>query len=131
MTETTERGKMILVIDDEEMIRNLAGKILQKGGYKVSFAENGQDGIDLVKAAPEDYELVICDMFMDGISGVETITAIHQFKPEIKFIMSSGNEITADDIPAELVAQTSFLMKPYRSKLLTEMVNNLLNPVTA
>lgn len=122
---------MILVIDDEEMIRNLAGKILQKGGYKVAFAENGQDGIDLVKAAPEDYELVICDMFMDGISGVETITAIHQFKPEIKFIMSSGNEITADDIPAELVAQTSFLMKPYRSKLLTEMVNNLLNPVTA
>lgn len=122
---------MILIIDDEEMIRNLAGRVLQKKGFEVAYAENGQDGIDLVKASSNKFELIIVDMFMDGISGIETITHIHEINPDIKFIMSSGNEVTTDDIPNELVEKTSFLQKPYRSNLLAEMVQNLINPVTA
>lgn len=121
----------ILIIDDEGMIRNLAGRILQKRGYDVAFAENGQDGIAQVTADPSQFDLVIVDMFMDGISGVETISAIHDVNDKIKFIMSSGNNMGEDDLPTELVSHTSFLQKPYRSQLLAEMVQDMLNPITA
>jgi CheY-like chemotaxis protein len=68
-------GKKILVIDDEELIIKSLVKLLQKNGYTILTAKNGQDA--LVITDEESFDLIIADIRMPGMNGVETIRSIY------------------------------------------------------
>ena len=68
-------GKKILVIDDEELIIRSLTKLLEKKGYDVFVVKNGRDA--LVMTEEESYDLIIADIRMPGINGVETIKSIY------------------------------------------------------
>ncbi|HOP06486.1 MAG TPA: response regulator [candidate division Zixibacteria bacterium] len=113
----------ILVIDDEEMIRALARKIIERSGYEVLLAESGQDGIKLFSEHQNDIGLVILDLKMEGISGVETLRLIRQIVPNMPCIISSGQITDKDDLPEELATSVVFLQKPYRAGALAQLVD--------
>ena len=69
-------GKKILVIDDEEIIIKSLSKFLEKSGYEVFVAKNGQDAI--VMTEEEDFDLIIADIRMPGMNGVETVEHIYK-----------------------------------------------------
>lgn len=116
----------VLVIDDEEMIRKMSKRILEKAGFEVLLAENGQVGIDLFNKSDNSIPIVLVDMNMDGLSGVETIQLISKQSSETQYIISSGNDIDISELPDEIRSKVKFLMKPYRSGQLTELIESIL-----
>lgn len=118
----------ILVIDDEEFIRSLVLKILNKQYYNVILAENGESGVSMFKKHSERIDLAIIDMTMDDLNGLEVLEKIRQITPNIPGIISSGNCYDNHDVPEELSKNLFFLQKPYRSQQLTDLVNSILIP---
>jgi len=78
----------ILIIDDDEAVRNAAVIMLKARGFDVVAVENGQAGVEAVKAWP--FDAVIVDIFMPGMDGFATTRAIHQHSPTTPIIAVSG-----------------------------------------
>jgi two-component system cell cycle sensor histidine kinase/response regulator CckA len=87
------RGR-ILVMDDEELIREMVGRMLEKLGYEPEFAKDGAEAIEIYKAAMESgmtYDAVILDLTIPGgMGGKEAIKKLLEIDPEVKAIVSSG-----------------------------------------
>ena len=81
----------ILVIEDEAAIRRVLVKILseESDSYQVEEAEDGLIGVEKVKN--DDYDLILCDIKMPKMDGVEVLEAIKKIKPEIPVVMISGH----------------------------------------
>jgi CheY-like chemotaxis protein len=80
--------KKILVIDDEEAVRQIVGEMLLLEGYEVITAPNGKVGLQLFRKEPTD--LIITDIFMPEMEGLETIRQLHREFPHLKIIAMSG-----------------------------------------
>jgi CheY-like chemotaxis protein len=78
----------ILIIDDDETVRNTTTVLLEGRGFDVVAVANGESGIDAVKAAP--FDAVIVDLFMPKMDGLKTTRAIHQQSPAAPIIAVSG-----------------------------------------
>ena len=115
----------ILVIDDEEMIRALARKILQRDGHEVHLADSGHSGLAIFSREHKSLGLVLLDIRMHGLSGIETLRRIRDISPTIPCIMSSGQIADQKDLPDDLTEHLRFLQKPYRANTLSEMVRRL------
>ncbi len=115
----------ILVIDDEEMIRSLAQRILLRAGHEVLLAEDGQAGFEMFSNNPGDIDLVLLDLTLQGTPGMETLAQIRAIVNDVPCIISSGNFPEQGLVPAELDHHVAFLQKPYRASQLTDVVNSL------
>ena len=78
----------VLVIDDEELVRELLRRALELDGYEVRTAEDGEQGLRLLREQAVD--LVVIDMVMPNKEGLETIIELHHNSPEVKIIGISG-----------------------------------------
>ena len=117
---------IILVIDDEEMIRSLVEKILEKNSHTVLIAETGIEAISLFSDQSDTIELVIIDMQLDDLNGFEILTEFRKISAEIPAIISSGQILDKANIPENINKNIYFLPKPYKSTQLTEIVNSIL-----
>ena len=93
-----ENSLNILVADDERMLRRALRRVLERAGYTVHLAEDGQQAIDIFIANKERIDLVILDMNMPNKTGVEAFSEIIQISGEQRVVISSGdneNEILA------------------------------------
>lgn len=119
----------VLVIDDEEMIRTLTQKILLRAGFDVLTAESGQRGVQLYSERSGQIDLVLLDLTMDDIPGVEVLRKIREISGDLPCIISSGQPPGTDEIPDELQRNVYFLQKPYRANQLSDMVGQILSGV--
>lgn len=100
----------VLVVDDEELVRILTENFLEQLGYKVMLAESGEEAVEIFKHNSERIQLILSDITMSGIDGIETVRRIRKISPQIKAIISSGySSERIDSIPRDSV----FLAKPY------------------
>lgn len=123
------RGRgLILVVDDEAMIRETAKGILESLGYHVMTASDGKEGVDIVKNQGDAIDLVILDMIMPVMGGRETFTEMKRLKPHLKIAVWSG--FTRDSAVEEMKAMglDGFIRKPYNRYDLSCMVATILNP---
>ncbi len=121
----------ILVIDDEEMICRMADKILQLCGHDVVTAGDGQAGIDLVRQ--KLFDLVITDVRMPRLSGLEVIKALRSIQPETRVIVMGGEgSVPAFGVEAfaRAVGADHVLHKPFGARDLSAAVSALLAPAT-
>jgi len=125
----TGNGK-ILVMDDEEAIRDLACKILDKFGYEVAVAIDGAEAIELYKEAKESnspFDAVIMDLTIPGgIGGKEAIYMLREIDPEVKAIVSSG--YSNDPILTDFRSYgfNGVISKPYGIKELNAVLSNVI-----
>ena len=115
---------IILVADDEVMIRNLVTILLQHQGYVVLSASDGQEGLELSRKYPGTIDLVITDMQMPRLNGMDLCAHLLEERPGIKVIVMSGAEM------GEIVGQNinlPFLPKPFDGEALLERVRIVLN----
>ncbi len=120
----------ILIIDDEQMIRALAEKILSRAGHEVLLAQSGFEGIELFNKQPEQIDMVIVDYVMEGMSGEETLRHLRQKAPDLPCLLSSGHTDTATQLPSDLQHKVDFLQKPYRANDLVSKIETMTNSYT-
>jgi PAS domain S-box-containing protein len=108
------RGKeTILVVDDEELIRQLATTALRSRGYKVLQAEDGQEAINLYSRESDRIDLVLLDLTMPILSGHEAFRHLLALNPRVRVLFASGYAVEQlSDLEKELMA--GFVNKPYR-----------------
>ena len=112
----------VLVADDEPGVVKLASKVLERRGYQVLSAGRGDEALKLFKAHRADIMLAIVDFSMPAIDGAQLIELIHQCKPELKVLLTSGMEHSF--FPSEVITNPMihFLQKPFR---LTDLINEV------
>jgi len=112
----------ILIIEDEAAIRRVLVKILseENTNYKVSEAEDGLQGIALIKK--EDFDLILCDIKMPKMDGIEVLMASKKIKPEIPIVMISGHGDLDTAVHAMRLDAFDYISKP-------PDLNRLLNTV--
>ncbi len=120
----------ILFMDDEELIRNVAGEMVKNCGHRVDFAENGRVAIEKYQAAMDSgapYDIVILDLTIrGGLGGKETIERLRAIDPHVRAIVSSGysDDSAVSDYQAHGFA--ACLTKPYELEKLRDTLNRLL-----
>ena len=100
----------ILVIDDERSIRNTLKDILGFEGFQVELAENGKAGIDLVQSS--EFDIILCDIKMPEMDGLEVLEHIHKIKPESTVVMISGHGTIETAVEAIKKGAFDFIEKP-------------------
>jgi CheY-like chemotaxis protein len=122
-------GQLVLVVDDEEIIRKTAKSMLERHGYTVIVAEDGQQGVELFRALGDKVALVILDMTMPVMSGEEAFRRLREIASDVKILLSSGyNEVeTIRRFTGKGLA--GFIQKPYSSTALSEKVSGILGRV--
>lgn len=117
----------ILIIEDEAAIRRVLGKILaeENDSYKVEEAEDGQIGLEKIKN--DDYDLVLCDIKMPKMDGVEVLEAAKKIKPEIPFVMISGHGDLETAIQTMRLGAFDYISKPPDLNRLLNTVRNALD----
>lgn len=118
----------ILVVDDEEIIRETAKGILESLGYQVMTASDGPEGIAMIKNQGDAIDLVLLDMIMPVMGGRETFNQMKRFKPDMKIAVSSG--FSRDRTLCEMTALglDGFIRKPYNRYELSCAVAEILKP---
>ncbi len=117
----------ILVIEDEAAIRRVLIKILseESDDYQVSEAEDGIKGIEILKK--EDFDLVLCDIKMPKMDGVEVLEAAKKEKPEVPFIMISGHGDLDTAVNTMRLGAFDYISKPPDLNRLLTTVRNALD----
>jgi CheY-like chemotaxis protein len=125
MTDSAYRPT-VLVVDDEVVIAETLAKILHQSGYAVVTAYDGEDAIEAALLRPP--ELVISDVMLPGMNGIELGIAIRRIFPDCKVILSSGKSHSGDLLEAALSAGNHFvfLEKPVPPNLLLAHVSQSL-----
>jgi len=115
----------ILIIDDERSIRSTLREILEYEDYVVEDIDNGIDGLELIKK--NDYDLVLCDIKMSRMDGMEVLTEGLYLKPDLPFIMISGHGTVETAIEASKKGAFDFISKPPDLNRLLITVRNALD----
>ncbi|HKX28829.1 MAG TPA: PAS domain S-box protein, partial [Blastocatellia bacterium] len=119
-------GELILVVDDEPNICELAKHTLESCGYRVLAADDGQAALEIFHQHKDEIQVVLTDMMMPNLDGPATIRALKHLAPQVRIIATSG--IRSTSTLAEL-AKTEidiFLPKPYTTETLLSVLSDLL-----
>jgi two-component system KDP operon response regulator KdpE len=109
----------IVLIDDNEMVREAIARMLETGGHEVIAAATGAQALHALATAAVD--LVITDLFLDGEDGRDVIVAIHRLHPELPIIAMSGTD--EDELVTALsLGAIEVMNKPIRRRALLEAV---------
>jgi PAS domain S-box-containing protein len=121
-------SETILLVEDEESVRQLVRETLESRGYHVLEAENGNTGLALAASHPDTIHLVITDVVMPGLSGHELVQQLVPARPGIKVLYLSG--YAEDAVAGETSADTprNFLQKPFTLQSLSRKVREVLGP---
>jgi two-component system nitrogen regulation response regulator NtrX len=114
----------LLVVDDERSIRDVLAQVLGYEGYQVQVAASGGEALSLYREQP--YDLVLLDVKMQGIDGLDTLAQLRQQEPDVRVVMISGHGTIATAVQAVKDGAFDFLEKPLDSDRLLVTVERAL-----
>ena len=121
------KGKgTVLVVDDEEDIRNFVCESLEHVGLQVLTAFDGQNAIDVYKQKGESINLILMDMTMPNLNGEETFRELLKLEPDVKVILSSGYSKEKAMEKFNSLSLCGFLQKPYKPNELIKKIQSIL-----
>lgn len=126
-SEASGGRETILIVDDEEVVRNLGQEVLNTKGYSVLLASNGLEAIEQYEKQEGKIDLVILDMIMPKIDGVETYKRLKRLNPSLKILISSGYSHDSHDYAVFQNGIEGFIQKPYKIGELTKKVRQILD----
>lgn len=121
-------GRLVLVVDDEQPVVALAKVVLEDAGCEVLTAANGSEALSTFGELADRIDLVLLDLSMPWMNGLETFRAIREISPDARIVLSSG--LGASDALSELAGAglSGFLEKPYAPDRLVEELRRALRP---
>ncbi len=133
VTETEPADKFptgnerILIVDDEESMVNIGRGRLERLGYQVEVRTNPIDALELFRADPDEFDLVITDMTMPHITGDKLVKEILKIRPDIPTILCTGFSERIDEEKAKEIGIRGYIEKPFDRGTLSRMVRNVLD----
>ena len=124
--------KTVVLVDDDDLVRRLVSRVLERAGYRVLAATSGEEGLELVENTREA-DLLLTDVTLPGeVDGLELGRRALRGRSDLKFVCMSGygKEDMADDL-ARIASNAVFLSKPFSTVDLVETVNRLLDGAPA
>jgi two-component system cell cycle sensor histidine kinase/response regulator CckA len=124
--------KTVVLVDDDDLVRRLVSRVLEREGYRVLGATSGEEGLELVERTREA-DLLLTDVTLPGeVDGLELGRRALQDRSDLKLVCMSGygKEDSAADL-ARIASTAVFLSKPFSTVDLVETVNRLLDGATA
>lgn len=116
----------ILVIDDEQIMRDGASRILSKDGWGVMTATNGQQGLDVIRSRTQEIDVILLDLMMPGMSGMEVLDHIRTIDPNLLVIVITGYATVESAVEAMKKGAYDFIPKPFTPDQLRIVVRRAL-----
>src|SRR5262245_32882800 len=107
-----QKNGSILVIDDEEIMREILETLLKGEGYAVRLAKSGEEGIELAKNLP--FDAAIVDVMMPGIDGMDTLDSLRKLDEELPIIMLTAYGSVPNAITAMKRGAFDYITKPFK-----------------
>jgi CheY-like chemotaxis protein len=120
-------SESILLVEDEQTVRMVAARVLQSKGYVVHSAANGREALELARRLEEKLDLVLTDMVMPDMGGVELVERLLEVRPGLRVVYMSGYAEGDKLEPASNQPGRSFLQKPFSAEGLTFKVREVLD----
>jgi PAS domain S-box-containing protein len=121
------QGETILLVEDEERLRTMATRILARNGYQVCAAENGADAVRRAADPACPIDLLVTDMVMPGMLGVEVVTRVRTTRPQLPVLFISGYAQQVLDFHGIAARDHDILQKPFAEAALLTRVRQALN----
>jgi two-component system response regulator HydG len=115
-----QSGVRLLVVDDDPAVRQALGRTLEKAGYEVVLAEDGQAGLDRLRQG--DLHIVLADLKMPKLSGLELLRAVKAIAPDVEVIVITGHGTVEDAVEAMKEGAYDFIIKPVKRVQLEKTV---------
>jgi PAS domain S-box-containing protein len=122
-------SETILLVDDEEMIRNVACEMLENLGYQVVVAANGAEAVETITRRGDTIDLVILDMIMPDMDGGTTFDRLRAIMPRIPVLLSSGYSQDGQAIDIMQKGCNGFIQKPYTLSALSQKIRRIFESV--
>jgi two-component system cell cycle sensor histidine kinase/response regulator CckA len=125
---TQEGGECILVVDDEDMVRELARVVLERSGLRVLVAADGDEALAQYGANRNEIDLVLLDYSLPGRTGLQVFEELRKLDPEVCVVFASGYALEGDALALLVADGGAFIAKPYLPDELLEAVRKALPP---
>lgn len=119
-------GKKILIVDDEQLIRNLLARMLGTG-YEIVMAENGRQAVE--KAAEQSFDIAFVDIVMPGMDGIETLKGLKAVQPDLKLVVMTGFAVEDRVVQAFDLGAEDCLYKPFTLREVESVIQKVGVPV--
>jgi len=123
-------GEHILLVDDEEMLVDMMQQVLEQLGYSVSAHTNSSAALDSFRAQPKVYDLLITDMTMPGMNGLELTRAVKEVRNDFPVILCTGFNEQVSEKSAQSMGIQALVMKPVGMQKLAETIRSVLTPAS-
>jgi signal transduction histidine kinase/CheY-like chemotaxis protein len=127
------RGETVLLVEDEDNVRRLVQRILERNGYRVLSARSGAEGLETAAAHEGQIGLVLTDVVMPGMSGPELADRMTAVNPDLKIVFMSGypDHVPATSSLGVLGPDINYIPKPFKEATLLEALERVLSPPDA
>lgn len=120
-------SETVLLVDDEDMVRDLGGRILQTAGYTVLTACNGEEALQVYHEHADNISLVVLDLIMPEMGGRQCLEALLTLDPSLKIVVASGFSASGTTREALAAGARGFINKPYHLREVLEVVRAVLD----
>jgi len=120
------KGELILLVDDDYSIIEIGKEVIESLGYSVLVASSGHQAIDVFGAHKDEVDLVITDVVMPDLGGVQVMEEIRKINPNIKVLFSTGYDMKSNLENSVVPRDVEILTKPYRVETLKEILRSQL-----
>ncbi len=119
-------SETILLVDDEDMVTDVAQELLERLGYRVLLADNGKTALEVYEKNRERIDLVVLDMIMPDMGGGDTYDGLKKLDPAVKVLLSSGYSINGQ--VTEILGRgcNGFIQKPFKMNELSQKIREVL-----
>jgi two-component system cell cycle sensor histidine kinase/response regulator CckA len=119
-------GETVLFVDDEEVIRRMGKRMLEKFGYRVIVAGDGEEAVRLAEQKDQRIDLMIVDKVMPRIDGAETLRQVREIRPDMKALLTSGYGLPDPEAPGR-DGFLGFLPKPFMIEQMLQLIRKSLD----
>jgi len=121
------KGELILVVEDEASVRNIAQQTLEMAGYRVLTAMDGAEGVGTCAKHLGEIQLMLVDMIMPIMDGLATIRAVRTLDPQIKIVSATGLPTEISGTNTEEFRSNAVLHKPYTAERMLKVIREVLD----
>jgi len=120
-------NERILIVDDEKSMVDIGRKSLERLGYQVEARTNPIEALELFRAAPDQFDMVITDMTMPHITGDKLVKEILKIRPDIPTVLCTGFSEKIDEEKAKQIGIRQYIEKPFEQGKLSRLVRKVLD----